>query len=59
VARPAARQMSFADLELRGRAPESTGLTLERAAILKVLCDGYLIKRFEKMVEQGPASGSR
>jgi hypothetical protein len=51
--------MSFADLELRGRAPESTGLTLERAAILKVLCDGYLIKRFEKMVEQGPASGSR
>jgi AbiV family abortive infection protein len=38
--------------QLRRRPPESTDLTLEPAAILKVLCDGYLIKRFEKMAEQ-------
>lgn len=44
--------------QLRRRPPEPTGLTLERAAILKVLCDVYLIKRFEKMVEQGLAQQS-
>ncbi len=44
--------------QLRRRPPDSTGLTLERAAILKVLCDGYLTKRFEKMVGQGLAEQS-
>ena len=28
------------------------GLTLERSAILKVLCDAYLIRRFESMAQE-------
>jgi hypothetical protein len=34
---------------LRRRPPDVTGITLERAAILKVLCDAYLTKQFEAM----------
>jgi hypothetical protein len=48
---------------LRRRPPDVAGITLERAAILKVLCDAYLIKQFETMAmkkdgEQPPSSSS-
>jgi hypothetical protein len=42
--------------QLRSRPIEAAGLTLERAAILKFLCDVYLIRRFEMMAQA--ASGS-
>jgi hypothetical protein len=35
--------------QLRRQPIDVLGLTLERAAILKVLCDAYLIRRFETM----------
>jgi AbiV family abortive infection protein len=41
--------------QLNRRPPVPAGLTLERAATLKVLCDAYLIRRFEKMAQQGAA----
>jgi hypothetical protein len=39
----------------RHRPPDSTGLTLERAAILKVLCNAYLVKRFEAILPSDSA----
>lgn len=43
--------------QLRRRPPELAGLILKRAAILKVLCDAYLIKRFKKTAQQDLAQG--
>ncbi|WP_316185799.1 MULTISPECIES: AbiV family abortive infection protein [unclassified Bradyrhizobium] len=43
--------------QLRRQPLDPAGLTLERAAILKHLCDVYLIQRFEQMA-QGVASTS-
>lgn len=40
--------------QLRRQPLDVTGLTLERAAILKVLCDAYLIRQFERMVTEAP-----
>jgi hypothetical protein len=37
--------------QLRRHPLDATGLTLERAAILKFLCDAYLIRRFETMAQ--------
>jgi AbiV family abortive infection protein len=37
--------------QLRRRPPDITGLTLERAAVLKFLSDVYLIRRFEIMAQ--------
>jgi hypothetical protein len=37
---------------LRRQPQDVQGITLERAAILKVLCDAYLIKQFEKMAQE-------
>jgi len=34
--------------QLRREPPDLTGITLEQAAIMKVLCDAYFIKRFER-----------
>jgi hypothetical protein len=31
---------------------DTAGFTLERAAILKFLCDAYLIRRFETMAQE-------
>lgn len=43
--------------QLRRQPLDTTGLTLERAAILKFFCDAYLIRRFESMAQAGaPAS---
>jgi AbiV family abortive infection protein len=36
--------------QLRRQPPDLIGITLERAAILKVLCDAYLIKQFDTMM---------
>jgi AbiV family abortive infection protein len=38
--------------QARQRSSELRNVTLDRAASLKVLCDAYLIKRFEKMAER-------
>jgi hypothetical protein len=43
--------------QLRRQSSDPTGLTLERAAILKFFCDAYLIRCFETMAQAGtPAS---
>jgi AbiV family abortive infection protein len=43
--------------QLRRQPLDTTGLTLERAAILKFFCDAYLIRRFETMAHASvPAS---
>jgi AbiV family abortive infection protein len=39
-------------LQARQRPVELRNVTLDRAASLKVLCDAYLLKRFEKMAER-------
>jgi hypothetical protein len=39
--------------QLRRQPLDTTGLTLERAAILKFFCDAYLIRRFETMAQAG------
>ena len=39
--------------QLRRQPVNTTGLTLERAAILKFFCDAYLIRRFETMAQAG------
>jgi hypothetical protein len=39
--------------QLRRQPIDFTNLTLERAAILKFLCDVYLIRRFEIMAQAG------
>jgi len=43
--------------QLRRRPPDATGITLERTAILKVICDAYLIAQFQEMVRPKVASG--
>jgi hypothetical protein len=38
--------------QLRRHPLDTAGLTLERAAILKFLCDAYLIRRFETVAQE-------
>jgi hypothetical protein len=45
--------------QLRRQPIDPTGLTLERAAIFKFVCDAYLIQRFEQMARnEAPASSA-
>jgi AbiV family abortive infection protein len=37
--------------QLRRQPPDATGITLERAAVLKVIADGYLNIQFDKMAQ--------
>lgn len=43
--------------QLRRQPLDVAGLTLERAAILKFLCDAYLIRRFETMATNATGAG--
>ena len=45
--------------QLRRQPLDTTGLTLERAAILKFFCDAYLIRRFETMAQEVSRQGAR
>jgi AbiV family abortive infection protein len=44
--------------QLRREPPDLTGITLEHAAILKVVCDAYLIKRFDTMMAKAKHAGA-
>jgi len=43
--------------QLQRQPPDFTGITLEGAAILKVLCDAYLIKQFDTMMAKAKDTG--
>jgi hypothetical protein len=42
--------------QLRRKPIEPSSLTLERAAILKFLCDAHLVQRFERMAKDGASA---